>query len=479
MSDPSRYTGLGQDKDALSQDMGVPVMSQTDFNSDQSEPAPAQDAIVSNPTKDLMDAIGPTAQKVAPQPKPINSKISEPVLRYMASQGDSQAKKVLDDAYGPELNDAALKQALINKGNKEDSLDMNILAGEAGNLYARNQGYTGNFEEISPYTKNKLQHVGGDVEDIETRRKAMDQELKRQGETLDLSDKKQTSDPASDVSKAARDFAKSKLGLNVGDNVSFTALKPIMDETRTFKQFEDNIAARKEMSKDKSLDRQAMMEERSKQNEEKVLSKLTDNLKNDLDPNKARGGNLAKSQAMINSAERVEGLLSQFPDGNVPTAQTHELASAVAGLVSGGGNGPQSQQQINAIVPHSMRGDAQRIAAWITNEPLGQQQQKFMKLLGETAAREKNIALNQVRQAQVQRVSAYDKLKNSDPNTYNSILHSYGIDPEEIQNGKYDSKSIAQPKSNDFFPKQVRNGNQIATVSNAQELAEAKKEGFN
>lgn len=160
-------------------------------------------------------------------------------------------------------------------------------------------------------------------------------------------------------------------------------------------------------------------------------------LKDDLDPNKARGGNLAKSQAMINSADRVQTLFSQFPDGNIPAAQTHELASAVASLVSGGSS-PQSQQQINSIVPSSARGNAEAMISWLTNEPRGQQQQKFMQLLQHTAEREKALAQRQVKIAQIQRLSAYENLKQKNPKIYNGILSAYGISPDEIdESGRY------------------------------------------
>ncbi len=168
--------------------------------------------------------------------------------------------------------------------------------------------------------------------------------------------------------------------------------------------------------------------------------KRTTALKDDLDPNKARGGNLAKSQLMINSAQRVEALFQQFPDGNIPKSQTVELANAVAALIGGGGSA-QSQQQINEITPHSLIGDSAAIASWLTNEPLGAQQKEFTNLLRETAKREGSLAETQVKQAQVQRLTAHDRLKESDPETYWSVLHGYGIEPRNVKNGKYSNSS--------------------------------------
>lgn len=189
-----------------------------------------------------------------------------------------------------------------------------------------------------------------------------------------------------------------------------------------------------------NIKRQQMMNDK---NEKRITA-----LKDDLDPNKARGGNLAKSQSMLNSAERVNGLFQQFPDGNIPKGQTNELAAAVAGLINGGS--AQSQHQIDSLTPSSMRGDAQAIASWLTNQPLGQEQQAFMKQMKETVDREGEIATDQVRRAQIQRLAAHKNLEKADPQTYRAVLQSYGITPDMIdEKGQYKKaeKKTAAPSA--------------------------------
>lgn len=161
-----------------------------------------------------------------------------------------------------------------------------------------------------------------------------------------------------------------------------------------------------------------------------------------MDPNKARGGNLAKSQAMINASDRVDALFRQFPDNNIPKAQTTELTTAVAAMVNGGS--AQSQHQIDSMVPSSARGSAQDIASWITNEPTGRQQQAFMKMLRETSSRERDVATSQVRQAQAGRLQQFDYLNKNNPQKYRGILQGYGFDPNDIDDsGKYAPKAKA------------------------------------
>lgn len=158
-------------------------------------------------------------------------------------------------------------------------------------------------------------------------------------------------------------------------------------------------------------------------------------LKDDLDPNKARGGNLAKSQSVINAADRLGAMFKQFPDYNIPKAQQTELVSAFGAILNGGSAPLQSQME--ELVPKSAMGDANSLAAWVTNDPTGQQQQKFMQLLHESVGREREVADNQVKSAQVQRLSAHQLLQKTNAQGYASVLDAYGIKPENIKNGKY------------------------------------------
>lgn len=173
----------------------------------------------------------------------------------------------------------------------------------------------------------------------------------------------------------------------------------------------------------------------------KAVERISANLGNDLDPNKARTGNFGKAAAMKMSAERIEGLLNQFPNGDVPTAQTVELATAIASLVNGG-SAPQSQKQIDEIVPSSIAGDGNKIASWFLNKPRGLQQQQFIKLMGETAAREKAIAEGQIQSIQASRLPKYNQFRKEHPGEYANILAGYGLDANDIdEKGQLKKKS--------------------------------------
>jgi hypothetical protein len=252
---------------------------------------------------------------------------------------------------------------------------------------------------------------------------------------------KEAEDPNSKSSKKAIAFAAPLLKqagfdpkmLNGMSQAELEKKFPIISSMMKAK---DDRESREEIARQRSLDRQAALKIHGDNKKAVDVDKYANKLKDDLDPNKARGGNLAKSQLMINNAERLEALFNQFPDGNVPKAQTQELATGVAALINGGS--AQSQHQIDSIVPESLKGKgADAISKWITNNPMGREQQGFIKLIKETTMREKDTATHQVRQAQIQRLPAHKKLKDLDPDTYNELLQSYGIDPNEIVDGKY------------------------------------------
>jgi hypothetical protein len=292
----------------------------------------------------------------------------------------------------------------------------------------------------------------------------------------DLADKEKD-DPNSTYSLGMQAFSKpllEKLGVNMPDNLSAAQMEkvsPLLVKMYDARQTDDtNQLKIQEMNETRRVHDQMLSGERADKNDIKqqlIIDKLTKNLKDDLDPNKARGGNFAKSQAVVNNADRLEGLFNQFPDNNIPKAQTTELATAVAAMISGGS--PQSQHQIDMMVPDTMKGHASDIASWITGNPKGREQQKFMDMLHDTAKREKTIAINQVKNAQIQRLAAHQQLKTLAPDIYNSNLQAYDIDPNSIVNGRY---KAANGKIT------VSNGNETLQIDKA-DLDHAKADGYN
>ncbi len=151
----------------------------------------------------------------------------------------------------------------------------------------------------------------------------------------------------------------------------------------------------------------------------------------------ARSGQAGSVQGKINSAEAAEQLIDQGKGqkGGLDSRQIEELAQSTSKLLGGGA---QASARIEALVPHTMWGRAQSLKEWITNDPTGTGQEEFVKRMAETVAREKALAVDQMKQFQIEGLPAHARLKNKNPELYNSILEAKGIDPAMIdKSGRY------------------------------------------
>lgn len=176
------------------------------------------------------------------------------------------------------------------------------------------------------------------------------------------------------------------------------------------------------------------------------IDKYSKDLKKDLDADATRAGNFGKISEKVQSSERLETLVKAFSDGNLPPAQTEELALGMVSMLAPGGG--QSREQVKAVVPHSALGDASKFKNWLFNEPGGANQQKFVQMMADTIAREKETALNQLNNIRASRLPAHARLKSLAPDQYDSLIRSYGIDPSRVDNmGRYKPESGGERKS--------------------------------
>lgn len=190
---------------------------------------------------------------------------------------------------------------------------------------------------------------------------------------------------------------------------------------------------------------------------DKRFPKMQSDFQKDLDPNINRAGEVGKNQARVNAANRVLAL-AVGPDGNaanLSSNQMPELAQSVASLISNAGSGAQAQ--IEHLLPHSIVGDVNKMAQWLTNEPRGAGQQAFVQQMIDTAKREQGTAAQAVRQAQGQRLSGHLQYLQMFPDAAKAQLQSYGFDPAEVdfKTGAYTPKATAPQGSSPqtFAPK--------------------------
>lgn len=183
--------------------------------------------------------------------------------------------------------------------------------------------------------------------------------------------------------------------------------------------------------------------------DDKQVASLSEKMKKDIDPNKSRYGNMASEQGKVVQATHLQSLLKDSGGNinNLPAAQVEETAIGLNKLISGVNGG--ADRQVQALVPHSIIGDAQKLKAWLINEPQGANQQAFLKYMSDSVDRQGRVAADNVKKAQMSLAGsgAYKKLKELDPDTFNQNLTSFYLDPEELdEKGQYKPKGGPTPQ---------------------------------
>jgi len=295
------------------------------------------------------------------------------------------------------------------------------ILGGAFTPLAKNRGADEEFYQ------QQMKQAQQPVEDVQNKQKLIQEKIKTRSIQEQLKNELAKEDPTSDISKIGRQLAQAaaqnaKLNIPIPDNISMSNLEKIMPGIET-------MANRRIQTDAASLQKQEKLGTQRDQEITKLASKMGE----DLDPNKFRSGEMGKNQGKVNAAGRIEALLQQFPDGNIPKIQTRELATSVAAMLT---NGSQTAvNQINELVPHTARGSATSIAEWVTGSPQGQGQQAFIKMFEDTTKREKEVAQQQIIQAQFKKAyGTHNKLKQKSPDDfYNSLATQTGLDPDTIK----------------------------------------------
>lgn len=199
-----------------------------------------------------------------------------------------------------------------------------------------------------------------------------------------------------------------------------------------------------------------------------------------LDPSKARAGAFGVSKQVYDRAERLQSLASAFKDGNLDSRQVEELAIGLNAMLSGANTG--AAQQVKSLVPNSIWGNAQKVKEWLVNEPQGLQQQAFVNRMLGSITREKSTASDQLKRTQFQRIGRYGDLEKSNPDEFQNVLQSSGVDPQEYskwKKGGYKPMTAVQSPEGDQSGGKIRvsNGKETLLID-PSDAADAAKDGY-
>jgi hypothetical protein len=155
-------------------------------------------------------------------------------------------------------------------------------------------------------------------------------------------------------------------------------------------------------------------------------------LQKDLDPNGARSGTFGDAAKKVDSAIRLQGLITDTGGvlKNLDSRQQEELAIGIQAMLAPGAG---SAAQVEALVPHTIAGDSQKIKEWIMNEPTGLNQQAFVQQMAHTIDREKNINMQMIQDTRRARLASHMGLAKSNPEGYAAVLKGLrygGLSPD-------------------------------------------------
>lgn len=246
---------------------------------------------------------------------------------------------------------------------------------------------------------------------------------KTDSEKMDIALTSEKQDPHSQVSNFTRNFAK-LMGIpkeQIPEDVSAAALEKQFPYIEKYMQSKEMAAQRALLARSGADDKT-----------ENRIYKMDADMGKDLDPTHFRAGTLKRNQERIDAAGRIEALYNAAGK-NPALINMRELGMSVANMLSTGSQ--TAVANINELVPHSLAGDATKIQDWFTSEPNGAGQQAFAKMYLKIAQREKEVAQQQIIDAQLKKAfSTHSQYKKLDPNRfYSTLSNATGLSEDDIK----------------------------------------------
>lgn len=348
-----------------------------------------------------------------------------------------------NDPFNPQaLQAAQANQRLLTGLSGLADAGGTIGAALSRGAYKNDSDYFNNFNKtVAPQGVNNLL----------ARQKLAEDSTAHQLKQYALADEKEKNDPNSSVSSLARNVLQAsakQAGFNVGDVSKMSASSiektaPWVAKIIDAKMSADARASQMAMS---NMYRQDKMDDMRQKNIQNLVQKASDQ----INPNKARSGNLAGLQTQLNGADRLQALALDPQGGirNLNPQQMGELSIAMNRLVSGQSGG--SVESLKAIMPHDAMLSGANALQWFTSNPQGAGQQAFTKMMLDTADRERAVTQTQLRNAQygglvpVERniMHAKGMSEQEKQEAMRDILVSQQLDPEE-----YNSYKGGKPKN--------------------------------
>lgn len=160
-----------------------------------------------------------------------------------------------------------------------------------------------------------------------------------------------------------------------------------------------------------------------------------------LDPSYYRAGAFGDSKKVFDRGEALQSLYNagSAQPGGLDKRQIEELTIGYQNMLSRGGN---SVTQVDALLPKSIVGNVNALTEWLTNNPKGSDQMKFVDRVHSGIEREMATVQTQMDRTRMSRIATFDPWIQRNPEQARNMMMSYGINPDEYQ--KYKDNGFKQ-----------------------------------
>lgn len=255
----------------------------------------------------------------------------------------------------------------------------------------------------------------------------------------DFRNKEALNDANSPQSQALRKIAKS-FNMNVTDDMSGSQLSELIPIAEKAFNASENRASRLDVAKQRAeqtnilrKDKEDVRKERQSSMDDAKLNKRFTEAYKELDGMKGRTGPLGKAVERVMNANAVDVMIKDNNGvlQNLTNTQLQELAIGVNKMLGGS----EAHGAIEALVPKNINMNATAIRDWLTSEPNGTNQQKFVELMAHTLDRERELAKATIKSSQIKKLKGYRDLAHTDPERFQQILVDNEITPEQFEKG--------------------------------------------
>jgi len=189
-------------------------------------------------------------------------------------------------------------------------------------------------------------------------------------------------------------------------------------------------------------------EARTNAKDEGALDKQEIEMNQKMDPTVARAGLKGEYARKVFNAQQAYSLIYN-DDGSIKDLAPEFMGEATAKWAAMINNGnATTDYKLESLTPNYIGKEPAKIAQWITGDPTGTGQQKFLQVMANSITAEKNVADNYLKQAQVSTAGNYPKLQQQRPEAIKRALLKNGIDPSQVdKNGRFIMPSMPGPKN--------------------------------